>query len=186
MAYTYTRQWFNKSELKHSLFKHIEASNEQRILEIGCYEGMSSVFFADHCIDHPRSTLTCVDPFLSVKNDHAALLQTNEEHRFDRNMTFCKHREKIGIHKITSDEFFKKNMSTYTFIYIDGCHEVGFIQRDMENSFRRLEKNGVMWMDDYLGGDGIQIRRTMDAFVEKYKDQLVVIHRGYQLAIRKL
>ena len=185
MGYIYTQQWFNKSEVKRNLFKHIDF-NEQRILEIGCYEGLSSVFFADHCIDHPRSTLTCVDPFLRADNDHAPLLQNNEEERFDVNMTLCKHREKIGIHKITSDEFFEKNRLTYTFIYIDGSHEVEFIQRDMENSFRVLEKNGVMWMDDYLGGDGIQIRRTMDAFVEKYKDKLMVIHREYQLAIRKL
>jgi hypothetical protein len=28
----------------------------------------------------------------------------------------------------------------------------------MENSFKFLENNGIMWMDDYNGGDGIIIK----------------------------
>jgi hydrogenase maturation factor len=55
----------------------------------------------------------------------------------------------------------------------------------MENSFNILEKNGIMWMDDYLGGDGIQIKNTMNAFLEKYNGQYILIHSGYQLAIKK-
>ena len=55
----------------------------------------------------------------------------------------------------------------------------------MENSFRVLEKNGIMWMDDYRGGDDIKIRNVVDTFLEKYKNQYDLIHVGYQLAIRK-
>ena len=55
----------------------------------------------------------------------------------------------------------------------------------MENSFNVLEKNGIMWMDDYNGGDGIQIKNTMNSFLEKYKNQYELIHVGYQLAIKK-
>ena len=73
----------------------------------------------------------------------------------------------------------------YNFIYIDGCHEEDFIKRDMKNSFKFLEKNGIMWMDDYMGGDGIKIRNVMDTFLEKYKGQYELIHKGYQLAIKK-
>ena len=40
-------------------------------------------------------------------------------------------------------------------------------------------------MDDYLGGDGIQIRNTMNMFLEKYKGQYDLIYSGYQLAIKK-
>jgi len=42
-----------------------------------------------------------------------------------------------------------------------------------------------MWMDDYSGGDGIQIKNTMNACLEKYNGQYELIHIGYQLAIRK-
>jgi hypothetical protein len=55
----------------------------------------------------------------------------------------------------------------------------------MENSFAFLEKNGIMWMNDYGGGDGIVIKKTMDDFLEKYNGQYELIYKAYQLAIRK-
>ena len=143
-------------------------------------------FFADNFLDNSNSSLTCVDPFLTINNnDHKNFLKNNEEMNFDFNISVCKNSDKITIHKITSDKFFENNNKTYNFIYIDGCHEPDFIKRDMENSFNVLEKNGIMWMDDYGGGDGIKIRNTMNTFLEKYKGQYELIHIGYQLAIKK-
>ena len=55
----------------------------------------------------------------------------------------------------------------------------------MENSFKILEKDGIMWMDDYGGGDGIQIKNTMDCFLQKYKGDYNIIHKGYQSSIKK-
>jgi len=55
----------------------------------------------------------------------------------------------------------------------------------MERSFHFLEKNGIMWMDDYHGGDGIRIKNTMKTFLKEYNGQYELIHKGYQLAIRK-
>jgi predicted O-methyltransferase YrrM len=184
--YKYTQNWFLGSEIKQDLFKFLDKEKENKILEIGCFEGLSSVFFADNFLDNPNSTLTCVDPFLTINNnDHHRFLQNNEEMNFDFNISNCKNSDKIIIHKITSDIFFKNNNQTYNFIYIDGCHEPDFINRDMENSFNILEKNGIMWMDDYGGGDGIQIKNTMDTFLEKYNGHYELIHNGYQLAIKK-
>jgi len=50
------------------------------MLEIGCFEGLSSVFFADNFLNNPDSRLTSVDPFLNIdNNDHKNFLQNNEE-----------------------------------------------------------------------------------------------------------
>ena len=106
-VYKYTKTWFTHCELKYSLINFLDKSKENRILEIGCFEGLSSVFFADNFIDNPKSSLTCVDPFLNIdNNDHRHLLQNNEELNFDYNISNCKNTEKITIHKITSDAFF--------------------------------------------------------------------------------
>jgi predicted O-methyltransferase YrrM len=184
--YKYSQSWFLGSEIKNQLFKFLDKSNQNKILEIGCFEGLSSVFFADNFLDNPNSSLTCVDPFLTINNnDHRQFLQNNEEMNFDFNISNCKNVDKITIHKITSDIFFENNNQTFNVIYIDGCHEPDFIKRDMENSFNILQKNGIMWMDDYGGGDGIQIKNTMNTFLEKYKGQYELIHQGYQLAIKK-
>jgi predicted O-methyltransferase YrrM len=184
--YKYSQQWFIGSEIKRVLSNFLDKSQENNMLEIGCFEGLSSVFFADNFLDNPNSSLTCVDPFLNINNnDHIQFLQNNEEMNFDFNISVCKNSDKITVHKITSDNFFENNKKTYNFIYIDGCHEPDFIKRDMENSFKFLEKNGIMWMDDYGGGDGIQIRNAMNTFLEKYTGQYDLIHTGYQLAIKK-
>lgn len=184
--YKFSQNWFLSSEIRKCLDKFLDKSKENKILEIGCFEGLSSVFFANHFLYNPNSRLTCIDPFLTINNnDHSNFLLNNEEQNFDFNISRCKNLNKITIHKITSDFFFENNNQTYNFIYIDGCHESDFIKRDMENSFNILEKNGIMWMDDYGGGDGIQIKNTMDAFLQKYNGQYHLIHRGYQLAIKK-
>jgi predicted O-methyltransferase YrrM len=184
--YRYTQTWFLNSEIKYKLLNYTCNSNVNNILEIGCFEGLSSVFFADNLLDNPKSSLTCVDPFLNIKtNDHACWLQNNEELNFDYNISVCKNSDKILVNKKTSDDFFKDNNKIYNIIYIDGCHELEFIKRDMENSFNALESNGIMWMDDYCGEDGIQIKKTMDDFLKKYEGQYSLIHKGYQIAIRK-
>lgn len=187
MEYKYTQSWFIGSEIQRMLLNHIDTSVKNTVLEIGCFEGLSSAFFADNLLENQDSSLTCVDPFLNIdNNDHIKFLMNNEEKNFDYNISICKNAEKIEVHKITSDNFFKTNTKTYNFIYIDGCHECDFITRDMENAYKVLNKNGIMWMDDYLGADGIKIRDTMNNFLDKYKDQYTLIHKGYQLAIRKL
>lgn len=184
--YKYSQNWFLSSEIRKELFKFLDKSKENKILEIGCFEGLSSIFFADNFLYNTKSTLTCVDPFLTINNnDHKQFLQNNEEINFDFNISICKNLNKITIHKITSDLFFENNNQKYNFIYIDGCHEPDFIKRDMENSFSNLEKNGIMWMDDYGGGDDNKIKNAMDSFLEKYNGQYKLIHKGYQLAIQK-
>jgi predicted O-methyltransferase YrrM len=184
--YKYTKTWFLSSELKQKMTSYCDAHAVNHILEIGCFEGLSSVYFADTFLDIDNSSLTCVDPFLTISNnDHSQFLTNREEENFDFNLSVCKHTDKITIHKITSDQFFEQNQRTFNFIYIDGCHEPDFIQRDMANAFKVLEKNGIMWMDDYGGGDGIQIKRTMNGFLDKYSGQYALIHKGYQLAIKK-
>ena len=187
MNYKYTKEWFNKSELKRKIKDFMNSNKINNILEIGCYEGLSSVFFSDNFLDISGSSLTCVDPFLHIKNnDHSLFLNNNEEKNFDYNISITKNKDKIKIYKITSDDFFKKNKKKYNFIYIDGCHIPSFIKKDMVNSFNVLKKNGIMWMDDYMGGDKKKIKKVMDNFCISYKDKIKVIHKGYQLAILKL
>lgn len=185
--YKYSQSWFFGSEINNKLLDFLDKSKENNMLEIGSFEGLSSVFFADNFLDAKNSSLTCVDPFLNItNNDHSNFLQNNEEKNFDYNISKCKNSDKVIVYKITSDKFFETNKKRYNFIYIDGCHMPDYIKRDMENSFNVLEKDGIMWMDDYRGGDGIQIKNTMDDFLKKYIGKYDLIHTGYQLAIKKL
>lgn len=190
--YDYTQNWFFRAELRKVLLNHIDKSKKNNILEIGCFEGLSACFFSDNIMDNPNSSLTCVDPFYisgTVPGITSENIDENTIKRFKSNISKSKNSNKIHFHNKTSDEFFKTNTDMYNFIYIDGCHEVDYINRDMENSYKSLKKNGIMWMDDYGGGaveDKGKIKRTMDAFLQRHNGEFELIHRGYQLAIRKL
>jgi len=184
--YKYTYGWFNDSEIKQRITSFVDTSSKNTILEIGSFEGLSSVFFADNLLNHPDSTLICVDPFLKIENnDHAKFLD-NVEERFDYNISTCNNSSKITVNKVISDDFFKTNTKTFNFIYIDGCHEPEIIKRDMENAFKVLEVGGIMWMDDYLGGNDKSIMNTMNDVLTGLIGQYKLIHKGYQIAIQKM
>ena len=53
------------------------------------------------------------------------------------------------------------------------------------NTFKFLAKDGIMWLNDYYDGGNGDSKRVIDDFLEKYIGYYIVIHKGYQLAIRK-
>ena len=186
--YRYTKTWFIGSEIHRNLLKHINKGTKINMLEIGCFEGLSSSCFSDNLLDREDSTLDCVDPYIESGTDSeitTLYVNNNVENNFLHNISRSKSYSKITFHKTKSDFFFENNKKTFNLIYIDGCHEEKFIINDMENSFRYLEKGGVMWMDDYEGNSG-KIKHIMDRFLEKYKEKIKIIHKGYQIAIKKL
>lgn len=77
----------------------------------------------------------------------------------DRNQSFSsiKIENRIGIdpveggtHKMTSDEFFINNKENFDIIFIDGFHEYHQVMRDIKNSLRFLNKDGVILLHDCL------------------------------------
>lgn len=184
--FKFTKDWFEGSELRSKLHLYLNSNDKYNFLEIGCYEGQSSVFFSKF-LDHKDSSMICVDPFLSIENnDHKQLLD-NVEERFNHNISIVSNKNKITVCKITSDDFFSKySRDKFDFIYIDGCHIPEIIENDIKNSLKLLNKNGIIWMDDYLGIDGKTIKNKIDSVLV---DQSVyynfkVIHNGYQIAIQ--
>ncbi len=55
-----------------------------------------------------------------------------------------------GTHRMTSDEFFASNTQKFDVIFIDGDHEYHQAKRDVYNSLRCLNKNGIIIMHDIL------------------------------------
>ena len=188
--YKYTQTWFVGSEIRKRLLSYISKDSKINMLEIGCFEGLSGCAFSDCILNHVESTIDCVDPYILTNTDPKITSQniTNmTEKLFKSNIAKSKNSEKVTFHKMTSDKFFETNKKLFNLIYIDGCHDPEFIKNDMENSFACLEKNGIMWMDDYEGGKVPKLCKIpMNKFLEKYKGQYKILHKNYQLAIKKL
>ena len=45
MTYKYEKEWFLHSEISKLLMSYCKSDDTNTILEIGCFEGLSSVFF---------------------------------------------------------------------------------------------------------------------------------------------
>ena len=192
--YKFTHQWF----LKSALYSELESGNlcrcvpgPVRALEIGSFEGLSSVCIAEKMLNYPGSFLKCVDPFLSIDNDHFQCMSNETEENFRHNISICKNSDKIEFMKMSSVDFFKTNTETFNFIYVDGSHDPDVIVNDMEESFKVLENGGIMWCDDYLGGPDVPdaekpIKQAMDKWFDKYTGQYEVILNSYQIAIQKI
>jgi len=186
MAYHFTKPWFASSELKHSMHYYVDPNTINKILEIGAYEGASTCYFSDIMLNNENSRLTCVDPF--DINDSTTNVDYTTKNVFLNNIKLSKNFDKITFKNMYSSDFYKENTLTYNFIYIDGSHLVNDIKIDFLNCLKLIENGGIIWMDDYLGGavGDTTIRDCIDQLYEQHKDQLMIIHKAYQIAFRKI
>ena len=101
------------------------------------------------------------------------------------NISKSKYPEKVQHLGLTSDDFFELNKNKYDFIYIDGMHTKEQIAKDIINSWDSLLIDGIIWMDDYLGNQG-KLKKIFDKTINSLEGELEIIHKGYQLAIKKM
>lgn len=57
---------------------------------------------------------------------------------------------KYLTHRMTSDEFFEQNSETFDIIFIDGMHTKEQVAKDISNSLKRLNENGIILVHDCL------------------------------------
>jgi predicted O-methyltransferase YrrM len=184
--YTFTQNWFLVSELRAKIHLFLSKTAENKILEIGSFEGQSTLYFADTYCTHKNSEIISVDPFDST--DTTTSVTTVIEERFLSNVNKSKNKDKIRVKKMYSDDFFKTNTEMFNFIYIDGSHEPDQIIKDATNALNVLSKGGILWFDDYLGGppNDRTIQHTIDHWINANRHELQVVHVGYQVGFRKI
>ena len=185
-SYTQGNEWFIGSDFNRMIKNFIDGNKHIDILEIGSYEGLSSCFMIDELLNHPDSTIDCVDPF--DIGDKTTPVSESTKDKFLSNIQKTKYPNKYTFHEMYSSDFYNKieNTKKYDLIYIDGSHHIDDIKNDMLNCFKMLKDGGIMWMDDYLGGSTDQIKVCMDETVEQLDKPFKIIHKGYQLAIKLL
>jgi len=143
----YTQDWFsyNIKYIARTIYKCNFHDEKLNILEIGSYEGLSTVFFLSLLKD---SKITCVDPFSDFEENKDKDFNLVYENFIYNTKEF---KNRIKLFKSTSDNFFR-NISNeiYDLIYIDGSHHADNVYRDAENSYNKLKKGGIIIFDDFL------------------------------------
>lgn len=159
-------------------------SRKINYLEIGSFEGRSTLFIAENI---KNAYINIVDPFLNydeLKNIDSKLTFAT----FVRNTINFKH--KIKINKTTSDIFFNKNKKKFDLIYVDGAHDKKSVRKDAINSFKYLNKNGIIIFDDFLWSYFSKhlYNNPINAllrFLRNNHFKIEILYINYQLIIKK-
>jgi hypothetical protein len=114
-----------------------------RILEIGSFEGYSANIF-NKIFTKPE--IYCVDPWIPY-SEHPNLNFNQIEKNFDTNTINLN----IKKFKMSSSDFFKNNNKNFDLIYIDGSHMRDAVFFDAMESFKILNKYGILLFDDFFG-----------------------------------
>ena len=120
--------------------------NTKNILEIGSYEGRSTIFFLNHFID---SNIHCIDTW-SGSDEHDNFDFSVIEKKFDTNTSAFQLNKRLKKFKMTSNEFFMTNSKKYDLIFVDGDHSSNQVKIDIDNSWKILNKGGYLILDDYM------------------------------------
>ncbi len=113
-----------------------------RALEIGSFEGRSTLWLCEHILTGADSGIDCIDLFAPdpVYGDYHA--------RFRQNT--APHRERIREFPGRSYDMLKRVQGPYDIVYVDGWHSAFGALADGVMAWPMLKVGGVMIFDDYL------------------------------------
>lgn len=179
--YQFTEDWFNSNiDVWRQVLADLTGRPHLRYLEIGLFEGRSALWMAENVLTHETSRITGIDPFFDQ----------DTKDRFLANLATLGAAEKFTvIQGFSQQELPKLEPRSFDIIYVDGSHTADDVLADAVMSFELLKADGLMIFDDYGWRPHLpsELRPMMaiDAFISAYRYRLEVVHRGYQVIVRK-
>ena len=195
--YKFTQDWFHWAPDVWKQFVPM-LPGRKNFLEIGSYEGRSTVWIAEHMAEDDAIILA-VDTWEGGE-EHATVGEKMSvvEANFDHNMAVCQGlfpKRKISKIKMTSYDaisYFAGRVGKecpFDFVYIDGSHIAKDVLADACMAWPLLKSGGIMVFDDYPWGVQRDIlhrpKLAIDSFVNIYAEHLDIVAMGYQMAVRK-
>jgi predicted O-methyltransferase YrrM len=185
----FTAAWFEDQREVVAHFLHADSNCELHILEIGAYEGRGTVFYIDNYLQHPKSTITSIDPF--CLSDVTTPLTDQTYKRFLSNVARSNYPNKLELHKQYSLRVLPQLImqdKQYDYITIDGSHLCSDVLVDACLAYRLLKPEGIMFFDDYdndmADTEANVPKKAIDSFLRCHPD-MDVLHKQYHLVAQK-
>jgi predicted O-methyltransferase YrrM len=166
-----------------------------RILEIGSWEGRSTLFFLNFM---PRARLTCIDTFAGGQEHREAAERDPDEarslkkleRRFDDNTREFRRRiEKIKAQSGEALAALAVARRRFDLAYIDGGHKAVEAYADGALTWPLMARGGIVLFDDYQWAEMPEPldnpKAGIDAFLKSIAGQYRLVHKRYQIAIVK-
>ncbi len=202
--YQFTADWFG-SPIEISKILPVGTTQKLDILEIGSYEGRSTIWFLENLLNNKDSCITCVDPWQDYSQDKESLNSYNSENaewKFEKLKIFDKFLHNIEVSKQKQKVEIKKGLSTkilpelinqnrqFDVIFIDGNHVAPFVLMDTVLCWNLLKKDGILIFDDYLWMTHLDKTLTpklaIDCFLEVFEGYYELILDSYRKGIKKI
>ncbi|PWU05250.1 MAG: class I SAM-dependent methyltransferase [Verrucomicrobia bacterium] len=192
----FTTDWFsNNIEVWDTYKTEFDRKPNIRCLEIGSWEGRSSLYIARNYCNGPDSRLYCIDTWEGSK-EHSDELRIGLYERFLGNTKDLRKKKRIVAHRGYSKEVLlelsakinKGKGRKFNFIYIDGSHEAKDVLMDAVLAWELLEEGGILIFDDYgwCGDSHHCPKPAIDGFLACYKTMYEILLNGYQIHVRKV
>lgn len=177
-----TTDWVSsRTESWSELLKDYMGQPDVHMLEIGCYQGRSTLWWLDNLLSHHTSRITCVDTWDMMKDS---------ETFFDQNIAASGNSIRMRKFKMESWKLLSvlSPEERFDVIYVDGSHEAKDVLFDALMCLHLLKPGGYLIFDDYLweGCRHFMPKASLDHFVEICSPYCEVVLKEYQLAVQKL
>lgn len=177
---TFTSRWFLWEVVWSQVLAGLTDKPDLRYLEVGVYEGQSLIWIFDNVLLHPTSSGVAIDLF-----DHEGLegrfLENIDRAGIGDRITTLVGYSNVALRTLENQEF--------DIIYIDASHTAANVLRDAILSWDLLKEGGFLIFDDYgLAPEfptELRPEVSIDAFITAFRDELRVVHRGYQVIVQR-
>jgi len=184
-GFEFTADWFSNSLPNFEKNLSGYRGRPVRFLEIGSFEGRSTVWLLQNILTHPASKIVCIDVAFRpafFRNVRKVLGSQPWWKRFARV-------EALAGQSVALLPTLPAN--AFDFIYVDGSHSDTAVLQDAVLSFSLLKEGGVIGFDDYLWDNPEHNRFgtpkiAIDAFTSVYAHQIETLTLDYQAWFRKV
>jgi predicted O-methyltransferase YrrM len=155
----------------------------RRWVEVGSYEGCSTLWTLDHVLTGLGSLIYCVDVFDSEKSMTSLWGNTDYPRLFAENTA---DRPNVVALQGWSHEILPRlSMTRFHGAYLDGGHEESIVIRDLELIWPLLDLGAVVVVDDYgwEGSPGTKV--AVDNFLRLRGAEARLLHASFQAVLLK-
>lgn len=180
MKLEYTTDWSTQHFAKWAEVLAPFKDSPVQALELGSFEGRSAIWFLQNILTHDGSRLVCIDGWWN-KDVHR---------RFLTNIIAADVFTRCEARRGDTHALLRGLRQRFDFIYIDADHKAHAVIQDAVMAWRNLNHGGILIFDDYLWIDerskSPPPKVGVDAFLATHEGQYEVLHKDWQVILRKL
>lgn len=179
MTYFFSVDWFTNNIEHWDKYLKKYKGEKVRALEIGSYEGRSTIWLLENILTHKDAKIDCIDNFIK-KNTFDTFIKNMEA--FKKKYTLYKKDSSLALKdpKVLKQE--------YDIIYIDADHHSRHVLEDLVLSWPLLKAGGTLIIDDNTDSkehDNRCPKPAINSFLNAYANELKVIYSKWQVIVTK-